>query len=148
MASILEFMGSDHRACDGLFATAEDAAASRKWEEAGQLFRQFHQAMDHHFAMEEAVLFPAFEAKTGSQAGPTMVMRMEHQQMRTLMQNMENAVTAKDESGYLGLSETLNMFMQQHNFKEENVLYPMTDQALAAERDKVISDMDHLPPSA
>ena len=148
MTSILQLMGSDHRACDGLFATAEDAAASRNWEEAGKLFRQFHQAMDHHFAMEEEVLFPAFEEKTGSQAGPTMVMRMEHQQMRTLMQNMDNAVNAKDEAGYLGLSETLNMFMQQHNFKEENVLYPMTDQALAAERDKVIADMGHIGPAA
>ena len=142
MNTILDFLGSDHRACDSLFAAAEEAAASHKWEQAGSLFHQFQQAMARHFAMEEDVLFPAFEAKTGSQGGPTTVMRMEHKQMRTLLHDMEIAVAAKDEPGYLGLSETLNMVMQQHNLKEENSLYPMTDRALAEERDRVITNMD------
>lgn len=142
MNTILDFLGSDHRACDSLFAAAENSAASHKWELAGSLFQQFQQAMERHFAMEEDVLFPAFEEKTGSQGGPTTVMRMEHKQMRTLLHDMEIAVAAKDEPGYLGLSETLNMIMQQHNLKEENILYPMTDRALAEERGSVIANMN------
>jgi hemerythrin-like domain-containing protein len=142
MNTILNFLGSDHRVCDDLFAAAEDAVANRQWDSASQRFSQFHKAMERHFAMEEEVLFPGFEAKTGNAMGPTQVMRAEHDQMRALMQDMQTAVSAARDADYLGLSETLNMLMQQHNLKEENVLYPMSDRTLAGERDQLIRDMD------
>lgn len=142
MSTILEFLGNDHRACDDLFASAEDAAGKGNWDSARDLFDRFRAAMAHHFAMEEAVLFPAFEARTGNSMGPTEVMRMEHAQMRGLLQQMAAAAEAADEAGYLGASETLNMLMQQHNLKEENVLYPMSDGALGPEREAVIDSME------
>ena len=142
MATILEFLGGDHRTCDALFASAEDAVGQKNWGGAGTLFEQFHASMKHHLAMEESILFPAFEARTGNTMGPTQVMRMEHEQMRGLMQEMAHAVANTDYEGYLGLSETLNMLMQQHNLKEENMLYPMSDQVLAGERDSLIHSME------
>jgi hemerythrin-like domain-containing protein len=145
MNTILNFLGSDHRACDDLFASAESAVAQQRWEAARDGFAQFRAAMDRHFAMEEAVLFPAFEAQTGSRMGPTEVMRMEHQQMRELLDGMQQAAAAADQDGFLGLSETLNMLMQQHNVKEENVLYPVSDRVLGDEGERVIRDMEAVP---
>lgn len=144
MSTILEFLGSDHRACDDLFAAAEAAVAQKKWDRARELFAQFQAAMARHLAMEEEVLFPAFEARTGSSMGPTQVMRMEHKQMRGLIEEMAQAVEQGEQDRFLGQSETLNMLMQQHNLKEENVLYPMTDQALGDQRDSVIHSMEAL----
>ncbi|WP_324779223.1 hemerythrin domain-containing protein [Thiobacillus sedimenti] len=141
MSTILDFLGSDHRACDDLFASAEAAAAQKNWDSARKLFAEFDAAMAHHLAMEETVLFPAFEARTGMSAGPTQVMRMEHEQIRGLLRDMAGAVAAADHHAYLGLSETLNMLMQQHNLKEENMLYPMSDQVLAVDRDGLIRSM-------
>ena len=141
MSTIMDFLGNDHRACDDLFASAEVAVAQKNWDSARSLFERFQTAMAHHLAMEEEVLFPAFEARTGMRTGPTEVMRMEHAQMRGLLQEMAGAVTNADESRYLGLSETLNMLMQQHNLKEENMLYPMSDQVLGDERDSLIRAM-------
>lgn len=141
MPSILEFLGSDHRACDDLFASAEAAVGQKNWGGARTLFDQFHALTLRHLAMEENVLFPAFEAQTGTTVGPTQVMRMEHEQMRELMHDMAQAVVKTDYEGYLGLAETLNMLMQQHNLKEENMLYPMTDRVLADERDRLIQAM-------
>lgn len=141
MSTILEFLGSDHRACDDLFASAEAAAAKNDWNGARELFARFQAAMAHHLAMEEEVLFPAFEDRTGMSMGPTQVMRMEHEQMRALMQEMQAAASAGDGPGFLGASETLNMLMQQHNLKEENMLYPMSDRALGEGREAVIQSM-------
>jgi hemerythrin-like domain-containing protein len=146
MNLIGEFLGTDHRACDDLFASAENAVAQKNWDSARNLFERFESAMAHHFAMEEAVLFPAFEARTGMSMGPTQVMRGEHEQMRGLIQDMARAVARADQDGYLGLSETLNMLMQQHNLKEENMLYPMSDQVLAADRDTLIQSMQATQP--
>jgi len=142
MSTILDFLGSDHRACDDLFASAESAVAKKDWNSARSLFGQFQTAMARHLAMEEDVLFPAFESQTGMTSGPTQVMRMEHTQMRDLLQEMEKAVAASNQAGFLGLSETLNMLMQQHNLKEENMLYPMSDRVLGGVRDRVIRDME------
>jgi iron-sulfur cluster repair protein YtfE (RIC family) len=146
MSTILKFMGSDHRACDAVFASAEEAVAEKNWDGARSLFERFHTAMAHHLAMEENVLFPALEARTGNTMGPTQVMRMEHEQMRNLMQAMAQAVDETNPDRYLGLSETLNMLMQQHNLKEENMLYPMSDQVLGNERDSLIRSMEAIAP--
>jgi iron-sulfur cluster repair protein YtfE (RIC family) len=141
MSTILEFLGSDHRICDDLFASAEAAAAQKNWDSARSLFDRFLAAMAHHLAMEEQVLFPAFEARMGNSMGPTQVMRREHEQMRALFQDMERAAADANLNSYLGLSETLNMLMQQHNLKEENMLYPMSDQMLGGQRDDLIRSM-------
>jgi len=74
--------------------------------------------------------------------GPTQMMRMEHTQMRQLFSDMAQAVENQDKDGYLGLSETLMMIMQQHNMKEEQMLYPMTDRTFGSGADEVLEKMD------
>lgn len=133
MNDITDLLSSDHTHCDELFADAEEAAAKQDWPAASRLFAEFRAAMERHLGAEEETLFPAFEDRTGMRAGPTQVMRSEHEQMRGLMEQMQAAVERQSDAGYLGLSETLLMLMRQHNLKEEQILYPMTDQALAGE---------------
>jgi len=145
MSTIQDFMGHDHRACDERFATAEAAVAQNRWDNARSLFAAFRASMAHHFAMEEEVLFPAFEARTGNTAGPTEVMRMEHRQMREMMDAMDGALTDARQDAFLGLSETFNMLMQQHNLKEENMLYPMSDRVLGADGGGVVRAMEAIP---
>lgn len=131
MSDISQFMTQDHRACDERFAAAEQAVNDQEWDTAAARYDEFEKAMEHHFAMEEETLFPAFEEATGNDQGPTQIMRMEHEQMRDLMQQLMDALTDRDADVYLGVSETLMVMMQQHNVKEEQILYPMSDQALA-----------------
>lgn len=133
MDNISDFMTSDHHACDDLFASAEESVGKGNWSKGNSDFSAFLTAMKHHFTIEEEVLFPAFDTKTGMDNGPTFVMRSEHRQMEKVFDDMTKALAAKDSDGYLGLSETLLMLMQQHNMKEEQMLYRMMDQQLAAE---------------
>lgn len=138
METISDFLSSDHHRCDDLFAVAEDAAGDGDWERIAAEFGAFLESMRHHFAMEEEVLFPAFEESTGMTMGPTQVMRMEHQQMRSLFDAMGQAVEKRDRDDYLGQAETLLVLMQQHNLKEEQILYRMADQMLGGEVPEVI----------
>lgn len=142
MNTITVFMEGDHRRCDELFAEAEQLIAKGDWEAGAAAFNAFHEGMEQHFGMEENALFPAFEEATGSTMGPTQVMRMEHGQMRSLFARMQAALEAKDSEDYLGASDTLLILMQQHNMKEEQMLYPMSDRALPA--DEVLQRMRSL----
>ncbi len=126
-----------HRHCDDLFVAAEESAQHGDWPATAHAFAHFRDQMSAHFEAEEGLLFPAFEAATGMTHGPTEMMRHEHEQMRALLAQLESACEAQDEDGYAGVAETLLMLMQQHNMKEENILYPMCDQALEADTELV-----------
>lgn len=133
MTNVLSLMTDDHRRCDEFLAAAEQALAAADLAAASAAFSQFQVAMLAHFACEENALFPAFEVKTGIVAGPTRVMRLEHAQMRELLQSAAESLAAGREADYFEVVETLLILMQQHNMKEENILYPMCDQHLASD---------------
>ncbi|HRH81969.1 MAG TPA: hemerythrin domain-containing protein [Thiobacillaceae bacterium] len=141
MTPIADYLTEDHQHCDDLFADAENAVGGRDWDTAQTRFQDFQRATLAHFAREEEVLFPAFEAATGMAGGPTQVMRAEHVQMRQTLADLTSALARRDAQVYLGLSETLLMLMRQHNMKEEQILYPMSDRALAAECDELVDRM-------
>ena len=130
-----------HRHCDNLFVAAEASAQRADWAAAAPAFERFHAQMNAHFEAEEALLFPAFEAATGSRGGPTEMMRYEHEQMRALLAQLAAACAARDAEAYAGVAETLLMLMQQHNMKEENILYPMCDQALGAQVEQLAGEL-------
>ena len=123
-------MAAHHKACDEMFSDAEAAFAKAEWDKGSVLWGLFSTELEKHFSREEDLLFPRFEAATGMMGGPTQMMRMEHEQMRALLQDLDAAINNKDQDEFLALSETLMMTMQQHNLKEEQILYPMIDQAL------------------
>jgi len=144
METITQTLSHDHSRCDKLFAQAEASVAQKQWERSATDFADFRAAMERHFSMEEQVLFPTFESRTGQMGGPTQVMRMEHEQMRSVFAELQESVNEQNSEQYLGLSETLLILMQQHNAKEEQMLYPMTDQVLSHEVPSVIEQMGNL----
>lgn len=141
MTTFSEFLGDDHQHCDQLFADAEAVVEGGDWPQAQRAHRAYIDAMQNHFGMEEEELFPAFEAASGSTMGPTAVMRHEHTQMRALFDDMTQALERQSADDYLGASETLLILMQQHNAKEEQMLYPMSEQVLAAEQEALLQRM-------
>jgi iron-sulfur cluster repair protein YtfE (RIC family) len=121
-----------HKHCDEIFADAEDACASGDWATGSKAFALLQDQLESHFSSEEELLFPAFESATGMTSGPTEVMRSEHRQMRELLAQMQAALESRDSDAFGGAAETLLILMQQHNMKEENILYPMCDNALGS----------------
>ncbi len=130
MSGITSALHNHHKLCDEDFADAEDAARKGDWAACRAAYGKFRDELLAHFGVEEDVVFPAFESRTGMAGGPTQVMRGEHVQMRDLLQQMDAALAQKDADGFGGAAETLLLMMQQHNMKEENILYPMIDQAM------------------
>lgn len=128
MTNITSYMSADHQSCDDAFVEFENRLPKQDWPQLNSLWQVFSNHLNTHLLMEESVLFPAFEQATGSTAGPTSVMRMEHEQMRALMNDMQSALQSKDCSSCQGIAETLMFLIQQHNMKEEHMLYPMADQ--------------------
>ena len=143
MSSIKEYLTNDHRRCDDVFAKMEERANSSLGD-AKEITEKFIADMERHFQREERVMFPEFETKTGMLNGPTEMMRQEHAQMRNLMNQMLLAIENGDKDKFFGLSETLMILLQQHNMKEEQMLYTLAQQHLSADAQRIVEMMDSL----
>jgi hemerythrin-like domain-containing protein len=144
MPGIRAFLTDEHRACDQSFVAMEEALSSGDPEQARSSCAGFVAEMERHFRREEDVLFPRFETATGMREGPTRVMRREHDEMRGLMRDLAEAVDRGDRDTGLGIAETLLIMIQQHNLKEEQVLYPMAESHLTAQSDEILDRMARL----
>ena len=134
--TIKEYLGGDHRDCDELFATIEG-----DFKRAKTGFEAVEAAYERHFVMEEAVFFPVFEERTGMSCGPTQMMRSEHAQMRELLEKMRGAIAHDDKRQFETIAETFIFLVQQHNSKEETILYTMGDRVLGAEAEAIVEAM-------
>ena len=141
---ISNFMRDEHRMCDEYFAKAEEAVSNGDFKEAFKYFEEFMVDTLKHFDKEEEILFPTFEGVTGSSEGPTQVMRYEHNQVRGLLEQLKDAIDKEDKDRFFSVADTLMILLQQHNMKEEQMLYAMCDRVLAPQADKLVEKMKEL----
>ena len=66
-------------------------------------------------------------------------MRGEHADMRNTLAQLRAAVQDRDADEFAGEAETLLIMMQQHNMKEESVIYPMLDSRLPGDEQERLS---------
>jgi hemerythrin-like domain-containing protein/uncharacterized protein (DUF2249 family) len=128
--TVTSFLQNDHRRLDDMIPEVERLATASLFDEARAHFKEFVCGLDWHIDVEEQVLFPFFEAKTGMKSGPTMIMRGEHIEIRGRMQQLTEALAAHDPARVHDALGNLTSFLASHNAKEERMLYPMTDRAI------------------
>ncbi len=145
MESITDYMQQDHDLIDGIAERAVAAAAAGDlagMERDGALFLQ---RLERHIEMEENLLFPAFEERTGmTAAGPSVQMRAEHEQMQGILQQMRDAIAAKDAAGWQRASQALLEVLVPHNLKEEQMMYPMLDDAMGPDAGALLAEVKEM----
>ena len=140
--SLEAMMSSDHRRCDDLFSQAENAAQKGDLDQALEMHGRFALGMERHFTMEEEGFFSEFDNRMGTAGGgPVEVMREEHQQIRGMLFRMGGALEDGDLEDYLGAADTMLYLMEQHNMKEEQMLYPMADDVFGGDREALLKNL-------
>lgn len=137
---INEALAWDHDRLEAIEARAFDAHGAGDAAGARSAWAEFDLGLRRHIGFEEEILFPAFEAATGhsADAGPTAVMRMEHRRIEELLTAIGSALAGA--AAPLPLRAALHGVLGEHNVKEEQILYPMTDRCLGeAESDALVA---------
>lgn len=139
MQTIKEFMQNDHKRLDELFEKFKNFK-DKDQTEARKYFCPFRRGLFSHIELEEKILFPIFEEKTGMKdGGPTAVMRAEHIEIKEFL----NQIREKIHSGDFNtgrIEKELIEVLSGHNEKEENILYPWIDQSIEESDRKKIFD--------
>ncbi len=139
MTSISAVMTHDHRECDVKFEDIESCVQSASFDKALELFQTWKKVNLRHFDIEETILFPETANKMGGKIPPIMVMEMEHIQIKKCIDDMENAINQKNSDSFMGLADTCLIMIQQHNMKEEQILYPIIDRSLINEQSEFLN---------
>ncbi len=134
--TVSEFLGSDHRRLDAIFRKTGELVAAGSFAEASASFAEFASGLSRHIDMEETILFPFFEARTGMTAGPTAVMRREHVEIRRLLAAISAALAGSDGAAFTAARGPLLEILEAHNQKEEGILYPLSDRVAGGDRER------------
>jgi len=103
-----------------------------------------------HHAKEETLLFPALEvAGIPVRQGPVGCMLEEHEVGRDYVKKMRQAVLdshqgiADAESAFVKAARAYINLLEQHIYKEDNILYHMADTYLSPEQQKQLEQACH-----
>ncbi len=147
---ISDFLNADHRRLDAIWIECRDAIAAGDTDKLRARFAQFASGLRRHIQWEDTILFPAFEEQTGMRdSGPTAVMRSEHREIEGFLERIESLAASglsdKVNSEGAELQAGLSDVLHAHNMKEENILYPMSDQMMRGEKaDAIVARMKAL----
>lgn len=138
---VSEYLGWDHQRLDAILAEVTRLVGEGAHQDAARSFAEFACGLNWHIDAEENTLFPTFEEKTGILEGPTRVLRDEHRLIQRRMGEVAEALKAGDCAAAGRAIIALENVLGDHNVKEEQILYPMTDRAMAdaQERDALVA---------
>lgn len=135
--NITDYFEQDHDRLDRLFREFQEFKRT-DYAKARESFVAFKFGLQRHITWEENFLFPAFEDKTNMRdAGPTVVMRMEHREIAEHLEAIHQKVKDSNPNSDAEEKKLLDV-LQSHNGKEENILYPTMDRMLNDQERMVI----------
>lgn len=144
--SVTAYLGWDHDRLDEALRSVSAAVASGRFADAVAHYEQFELGLLRHVRIEEELLFPVFEARSGIVNGPTAVMRDEHRQVQTALGIMRRGLQRSDPGAYGDGLRFFESVLPDHNAKEEHILYPTLDSLLRpAERALLVARLQREP---
>jgi hemerythrin-like domain-containing protein len=126
------YQSRDHAWLLSALSEAERLLRNGALADARARFSTFAVALERHIGLEEEVLLPLFEVKTGLVGGPTALMREEHREIANAVGRMREGLERGDSAAFDDGLGQFRQFFPAHASKEEHFLYPTLDRTLSA----------------
>lgn len=119
----------------------QDAVEDEEWQEADTAFEEFVWHLKRHMAMEEEVLYPAYESRIRMPDGPTEALREEHDRIARVVTDMVRLLRTRDPEHVLNCLEQLSDLIIKHHEKEEDIFLPMASMLLESNREELLKEL-------
>jgi iron-sulfur cluster repair protein YtfE (RIC family) len=137
MSSTNNWLIHEHSLYENLLSQCTEAVEIEDWKTANLLFKKLVTHLKRHMALEEEVLYPAYEAATHAPQGPTSALREEHDHIVRLIMDMTRVIKTRDSDYVLECLAHLEKQMIKHHEKEEDIFLPMASHILDAKREEI-----------
>jgi hemerythrin-like domain-containing protein len=99
-------------------------------------------ADNYHQGKEECALFPELIRILGEKDGPVRQMIFEHDQERSLVEGIEDALHTKKGIEFVQFAAKLSSLIRNHIHKEDNILFRIAAESLSARDDeRIVSEL-------
>jgi hemerythrin-like domain-containing protein len=145
MNSTDNWLVHEHSLHENLLSRCQDAVEIEDWGAANLVFRELVTHLKQHIALEEEVLYPAYESTAHAPQGPTQALREEHDQIVRLVRDMLQVIKTRDSEYVLECLTRLEYQMIKHHEKEEDIFLPMASHILDSNREEIsqqLADFD------
>jgi hemerythrin-like domain-containing protein len=139
MNSTDNWLVHEHSLYEDLLTECHYAVENEDWEGVNLIFSQLVMHLKRHIALEEEVLYPAYESAPHAPQGPTTALREEHSTIIRLLQDMAPVIRTRDSEHLLECLAHLENQMIKHHEKEEDIFLPMASLILYSRRDELSS---------
>ncbi|MEN8133083.1 MAG: hemerythrin domain-containing protein [Pseudomonadota bacterium] len=141
MSSSDNWLVHEHSLYEDLLSRCQDAVEIEDWGGADLVFRELVLHLKRHMALEEEVLYVAYEAAVEAPQGPTKALREEHDQIVRLVRDMVRIIKTRDSDYVLECLVHLEKQMIKHHEKEEDIFLPMASHILDARREEITQQL-------
>jgi hemerythrin-like domain-containing protein len=93
---------------------------------------------DNHQAKEESALFPVLMLTQEAQHGPLNHMQFEHDQERSLVEGIAEALKTNKGPDFVHFANRLCSLLRNHIYKEEHILFEIVEGSLSPEQDEQV----------
>jgi hemerythrin-like domain-containing protein len=140
-----DLLDKDHqiilRAVDVLEQMADEvnkghSVDSRDVEFVVRFLKEFED--EHHQTKEESALFPILRKASGAQQAKLGQMLFEHDQERSLVEGLEEALKTKHGQDFVHFATRLIHLLRSHIYKEELTLFGLIATTLSNEQDRQV----------
>jgi hemerythrin-like domain-containing protein len=96
-------------------------------------------ADNHHQTKEESALFPELMRTIAGSHTPLQHMIFEHDQERSLVEGLEDALYTKKGKEFVHFANRLSSLIRTHMEKEDNLLFQIVNRSLSREQDERVT---------
>lgn len=134
----------EHSLYEELLSRCQESVDMEDWNTADLVFHELVMHLKRHMALEEEVLYPAYEAAAHAPQGPTIALRAEHDIIVRLIQDMARIIKSRDSDHVLEGLVHLENEMIKHHEKEEDIFLPMASYILRDSRADLLRKLDEI----
>ena len=145
MSGTDNWLEHEHSLYEDLLSQCQDAVEIEDWRTVDLLFKEMVTSLKRHMALEEEVLYPAYETTPHAPQGPTQALRAEHDRIVGLIMDMNQVIKSRGSEHVLECLLHLETQMIKHHEKEEDIFLPMASHILDARREEIsqkLADFD------
>lgn len=142
--SVVAFMMAEHERIYSLIQALDDAASEGR-SQRSETFQEILVALlRRHIEVEESLLMPILSSRHGQQRGPAAVLRDDHVQVETILEDLSAIVVSDGALGQVtGQVRKLVELLDRHTELEESLVYQLADEHLDDEERASLLDFCH-----
>lgn len=147
MNEAYDWLFHEHSATEELLRECVEDAEMYSWDDCESNFNILVENLKIHIAMEEEVLFPAYERLPDLPQEPVEALRKEHDEIVRLLRDIQIVLKTRDADHIVKSVQPLEAVLTSHHEKEEDFFLPLAGFFLLPHQTSLEQEMKNFDPA-